>query len=542
MVFQRCGEGHWFKYAPVEIQLEVFSLVEPLDLLALSRLSRAFRKLLVNRDWLWARARKGIRGIPRKPDDISEPRFARLIFDTMCMGCHSEKGLSFSYGSRWCKECMTSEILQPWQAFKLGNGEHTFASAGFTKAQVEAILPGYTSDLGTGTRLHIRFEALQVLDRLISSGALEDGDMKEWFQIQLEVKKEKEKFVVQCNSWELQAGNHKRIGEDIEILKRLSRLGWDDTLKEFTKNSELHSVFHSIIGFGSRTRVKDHAWTVIQPKIVAFLEGVRARRLAIQTKVRRTRRLDALARSRKTYRKTMSLDTILPPLIDLALFLPFLEVIESEDEMDTFEVETAFEHLFHDHFRKVSDEWLRTIHAQLLHKGNDAEQYQPSVLHLASTTITCQTCKRSNMLYPQVLYHSCGVEKYQEPRYHPSKPTSAVLSPEDGIRDCLRNIWPNHRRSLVLNLNANSRASSLIELCGLDPLTTTYQGLMVRNPLFECTKCTKKATKFVMNFPSAINVSLILLHIAYIPFIRRTRNVISEDNGLVVQVQTTFAS
>ncbi|KAH8814442.1 hypothetical protein DL96DRAFT_413004 [Flagelloscypha sp. PMI_526] len=377
MVFQRCGEGHWFKHAPVEIQLEVFSLVEPLDLLALSRLSRAFRKLLVNRDWLWARARKGIRGIPRKPDDISEPRFARLIFDTMCMGCDSEKGLSFSYGSRWCKECTTSEILQPWQAFKLGNGEHTFASAGFTNAQVEAILPGYTSDLGTGTTLHFRFEALQVLDRLISSGVLEDGDMKEWFQVQLGVKNEKEKFVVQCNLWELQEGNHKWIGEDTEILERLSRLGWEDTLKELTKDSELHSVFQNILGFRSRTRVKDHVWTVLQPKIVAFLEGVRARRFAIQAKVRRARRLDALARSRKTYRKTMSPDTILLPLIDLALFSPFLEVIESKDQMDTFEVGAAFEHLFHDHFRKLSDEWLRSIHDQLLRKGNDAEQYQP---------------------------------------------------------------------------------------------------------------------------------------------------------------------
>ncbi|KAH8814467.1 hypothetical protein DL96DRAFT_1623858 [Flagelloscypha sp. PMI_526] len=495
--------------APIEIMLEIFSFVEPEDLLALSRTSRAIRRLLVNRDRLWARARKGI-PMPMKPDDLPELRFTRLFFDATCMACAVTKATSFSYGRKWCKECIDSEVFHPWQwqSAMSGNDEHTFTNFGFTEAQVESLLPGYRLDLGVGPIVHFRSETRQMLDKLISSRVLEDGDMKEWFQGQLDAKERKEKFVIQCNTWEAGEKYRKEMMRFAEIKERLYALTWKETLTEVFEDYELQSTFRNIPGVQSSARLTDREWMALQPKLIAFLEHVRARRLAIQTKVRRTRRLDALSRSRKTYRKTISPDVILPPLIDLALLPPFLEAIECEDQMDTSQVQATFDCLFQEHFPKLSDEWLRSIHERLLlTEGDQTEQHPISVLRLAGTSISCGTCKRINLLYPQVLYHPCGVEYYQETLYHKTHVSSTVLSPERGIRDCLHHIQPNHQRALVLNLDTNSRASSLIELCGLDPLTATYQDLMVRNPLYECMKCTKKTTRFIMNFPAAVDAT-----------------------------------
>lgn len=69
----------------MDIFSEVASYLSPVDLLQLSRASRKLRNLLLSRQskHIWKASRDAIE-MPPCPDDLSEPRYASLVFETNC--------------------------------------------------------------------------------------------------------------------------------------------------------------------------------------------------------------------------------------------------------------------------------------------------------------------------------------------------------------------------------------------------------------------------------------------------------------------------
>ncbi|KAI0072229.1 hypothetical protein K474DRAFT_1605514 [Panus rudis PR-1116 ss-1] len=71
---------------PLELIFKVLSYLYPMDLLNLARTSKAFRQLLMSKhsagDWL--AARRNVPEMPNIPENISEPAFANLLFDSHC--------------------------------------------------------------------------------------------------------------------------------------------------------------------------------------------------------------------------------------------------------------------------------------------------------------------------------------------------------------------------------------------------------------------------------------------------------------------------
>lgn len=61
---------------------QIFSRLEPADLLSLARTSKNFRKTLMSRKAasIWKAARRQMLGVPTCPSDVSEPRWANLLF------------------------------------------------------------------------------------------------------------------------------------------------------------------------------------------------------------------------------------------------------------------------------------------------------------------------------------------------------------------------------------------------------------------------------------------------------------------------------
>lgn len=61
-----------------------------MDLLNLSRTSKSFRTFLMARSAvpLWRAARNNVPDLPPCPDDLSEPAYANLVFDTHCSVSH----------------------------------------------------------------------------------------------------------------------------------------------------------------------------------------------------------------------------------------------------------------------------------------------------------------------------------------------------------------------------------------------------------------------------------------------------------------------
>ncbi|KAK0231404.1 hypothetical protein IW262DRAFT_1262338 [Armillaria fumosa] len=71
---------------PLDILLEIFSHLDPHDLLHLCRTSKSLRAILLDRSALsvWKRARRNLENLPGILDVLSEPHYASLLFDKFC--------------------------------------------------------------------------------------------------------------------------------------------------------------------------------------------------------------------------------------------------------------------------------------------------------------------------------------------------------------------------------------------------------------------------------------------------------------------------
>ncbi|KDR77420.1 hypothetical protein GALMADRAFT_245613 [Galerina marginata CBS 339.88] len=96
---------------PVELVFEIFSLLDPVDLLHLSRISKSWRNLLMTRSSLsvWKAARSNLSNFPDCPDGLNEPQYANLAFGKSCYFCSQTYGntrLIWAASLRTCGRCL----------------------------------------------------------------------------------------------------------------------------------------------------------------------------------------------------------------------------------------------------------------------------------------------------------------------------------------------------------------------------------------------------------------------------------------------------
>ncbi|KAF9019844.1 hypothetical protein BDZ89DRAFT_898247, partial [Hymenopellis radicata] len=80
------GKLSLFTEAPLDVLFEVFSNLEPLDLLRMSRTTKTLRSLLMDKSYIsvWQSALEGIEGLPPVIEGLSEPQYVNLMFDNHC--------------------------------------------------------------------------------------------------------------------------------------------------------------------------------------------------------------------------------------------------------------------------------------------------------------------------------------------------------------------------------------------------------------------------------------------------------------------------
>jgi hypothetical protein len=64
----------------------VFRNLPPYDLLRLARTTKSLRSILLSKNArsVWIDALEAVAGLPPCPEDMSEPAYTRLTFDTQC--------------------------------------------------------------------------------------------------------------------------------------------------------------------------------------------------------------------------------------------------------------------------------------------------------------------------------------------------------------------------------------------------------------------------------------------------------------------------
>lgn len=72
------------------IQLaQIFGFLHPLDLLNLARTTKSLRQVTMSRSArpVWRESFETVDDLPKCPEDMSEPEYANLVFDTACSVC-----------------------------------------------------------------------------------------------------------------------------------------------------------------------------------------------------------------------------------------------------------------------------------------------------------------------------------------------------------------------------------------------------------------------------------------------------------------------
>lgn len=101
---------------PIDILFEIFVLLEPEDLLYLSRASKAFRKVLLsdNAVSVWKAARVNRGGVPDCMPGMSEVSWASLLFGgSQCCVCGTKgiKRVDFGIRRRVCTSCLKKNLV-----------------------------------------------------------------------------------------------------------------------------------------------------------------------------------------------------------------------------------------------------------------------------------------------------------------------------------------------------------------------------------------------------------------------------------------------
>ncbi|KAH9926342.1 hypothetical protein B0H21DRAFT_826579 [Amylocystis lapponica] len=101
---------------PVDVFYEIAGHLHFQDLLHLARVSKRFRGIFMSKKsrHLWATARRNVPGVPLPdcPEQLSEPLYASLLYDRICMACGVGRCVNVDYGLRvrFCSACYKANV------------------------------------------------------------------------------------------------------------------------------------------------------------------------------------------------------------------------------------------------------------------------------------------------------------------------------------------------------------------------------------------------------------------------------------------------
>ncbi|KAF8980247.1 hypothetical protein BDQ17DRAFT_1263940, partial [Cyathus striatus] len=97
---------------PLDILLEIFGQLDPLDLVRLTRTTKILRRVLLERSavGVWKQARGNLINFPKCPKDMSEQAFVCLILESHCQRCLSRTShRCYEFRLRLCTKCIKED-------------------------------------------------------------------------------------------------------------------------------------------------------------------------------------------------------------------------------------------------------------------------------------------------------------------------------------------------------------------------------------------------------------------------------------------------
>ncbi|KAJ3898968.1 hypothetical protein F5879DRAFT_978533 [Lentinula edodes] len=467
------------KEVPLDVILEIFCYLEPGDLLRLARTSRDLRDILMSKssESIWRIARETVEHLPPRPDDLNEPQYAHLLFESYCHICrHSGRceTVLWNFRMRACKKCALDTFPPHW--------DQQYTSAQPLAFRENNILP--TESIKRTSHRNQRVGNLEIANRYKAEyEALQtEEDRNAWID-----RKRKERQVIDeharlCGHWH-NARLKDRAGvlSDVRrerkeaILNRLEEIGWRDEAEKIMFGPSYYDTFSDHKLVKQSKKLTEHGWRSIKDELVEFLSDRKAERVAAERNRILSARLASIEKAFNNIRSESDLREPFPSLGDIFVDKIFEALIRDTPENEDLNEEFFYLKLL-EHLPGIIDEWRPAKIQELVEV---MQKSRPTAtandLYLATTIFECTGCyQRSLLHYPQMFYHGCCMEN-----------RNAGFA--RGL--CFWHEGPWSSTRIVFSDARSEIAKIVVEACSLDPATATFEDMCDANPLAECQTC-----------------------------------------------------
>ncbi|KAG7088862.1 hypothetical protein E1B28_012816 [Marasmius oreades] len=497
---RRQGALRYIMEIPLDVLFEILGYLDPIDVLRLSRTSKDLRRILLSRSSVsvWKAARTNL-GVPDPIPSMSEPAFANLLFDPHCHFCLTATVHNIAWNARLrcCKACLPIHFASAAQIQARG------LLTDLCPEILWKAIPYYPLDNGScGQRRWHKVDEVYLI-----SGAEEvsphasrmptDSESTKWMVNRLETLLVDIEQSSKCKKW-MEQRNADRGRELFDaresrynaIIVKLEAMGWEHELTFAQGRQELKQ--HKFVN--QPKPLTDRIWQNIKQPLAEFMQTIKAERLKREHKEVCQKRYKLLADILRERESTLTDELVMPSSIDVSCWKPVKSVIEdlpteagAEDSMFN-EILEELPLFIQDWNREKAQVLLAALQV------HDPEATEAD-LRLATSLFRCQhyLCMRTKVAsFPAILSHRPFHRGWSStsPPLAPWLSQSAQLS-----SDCI----------FKLHKTGSQNTRKVMELCGLDCMSTTTEEMLVKNPLVECKDCTTEAgVRLFMRWTRAI--------------------------------------
>ncbi|KAJ7685461.1 hypothetical protein DFH06DRAFT_1029155 [Mycena polygramma] len=478
--FRGRGQLKMLPEMPLDILFEIFSHLEPPDVLRLARTTKDLRNVLMSRSAIsiWKSAFLNDPDLPGKlPDGLNEPQYANLAFSPHCHTCFcsGNHSILWAFKLRLCQKCMEGRYEDAYKVCKKLPG--SFMMQNITLLR----------HANAGSRFVYSYEEAAEIDQQLAKLKKGDsGKMEEFCN-------NRRKWVeeIQSHASEAAMAGPKRTDRMLRLLqearerrkdaicKRLCDLGFADEVQYINETRPEMFSPHTLVN--SDVFLTDRAWDNMKPQLVDLMQSVTEKMQRRKRKALLKKRQRLLLSVLKEYNHERPLDEINPRAVDVCV-MPHIKAMLEDASMDAYTTEESFQEVVDD-LSRLFEEWResRTLRLLALLPGGATDR---DFLSRATTYFRCAGCQEP-IAYPRILAHACLSELQHGHRNR-----------EDDVALLCMNLdsepWNFDGKRVSHYPAAETSATSVVRACGLDANLTTAQDMDDVGPWLECLRCTHK--------------------------------------------------
>ncbi|RDB19998.1 hypothetical protein Hypma_012988 [Hypsizygus marmoreus] len=380
---------------PLELLFEVFSHLNPGDLLHLTWSCTTLREMIMRKSsaYLWKRARDNV-GLPDCHPDLNEAQFAKLIFNHRCYYCQcvNAQTMLWEIGTRACKKCLSDPN-------KFDSDTSRFAIPKDIIPMVER--PGRLP-YGYCCRYTKRLNDYYL--------TLDDQGKTQWVQMKRMERQSRYEHTQLCEDWFYDWYDHVvaekakiRLRRCDAIEEKLHELGWGEELEKMREDD------YTILDLPFVKQAKDlteESWNKKEADMIDLMKRIKEKRLASEYRAIQKERRGILLDLYLGFVASQPVDAILPGPADIVFMPKFKAVIDLP--RTTAIIADDFAISLQD-LPKLIQDWRNKADAKLVSLINTTDsslQATEAFLDLPTTLFRCRACG-SCITYPRVLVHRC---------------------------------------------------------------------------------------------------------------------------------------